>query len=588
MIRRIIGIDFGTSTSVVCYKDYADGHQNGGSEPKHVEFEGSNSVPTLVFVTDKGQKFYGPRAKMKAESRPENLHANFKMGLAEPANSHSYKKSCSLMQDFFGYLYDAYMKQRFLPADTDVVESTYVSYPAKWPYPTREATLAAAERAGFPDVRGLEEPIAAMQFFFSFQTEQMRELMRRKVIASGKTITILLIDMGAGTTDLALYSYVCGRSEGHKVLCTWPPYERKETFGGHELDRRLGAFFAEFLGKNGCRFPERRMNYLIDKCKTWKEWDLSPTLGDAQTIDGEPSFCYQVLDAGERVSPFPKIDREWFERFTADYLPDFPRLINGITSDAIEKGRIIEPEAIDLILLTGGHSRWYFVKEAFCGNGISYTHSRHTNASISIPKVKKEPFRVLQDESPELTVARGLSLSGEPVRFQKVSNNSIWLSFALRNTSIPPIKVLGSGEILPFKDTIYRQADLEKSSFLDEFRRAGGSCLPMVGEDLQSAVQLEAISFEFDPVLVAKILAHLILLPLVPFVLGKRRYKADLLLKIEVDERERYSVVGLLKFGSHGPGIFAVNRDMLREEEKRKLIEEYDAIAQKKETAGDA
>jgi hypothetical protein len=104
----------------------------------------------------------------------------------------------------------------------------------------------------------------------------------------------------------------------------------------------------------------------------------------------------------------------------------------------------------------------------------------------------------------------------------------------------------------------------------------------MVGEDLQSAIELEAISFELDRALVAKILAHLLLLPLVPFVLGKRRYKADLLLKIEVDERERYSVVGLVKFGSHGPGIFAVNRDMLREEEKRKLIEEYDAIAQQK------
>jgi hypothetical protein len=108
-----------------------------------------------------------------------------------------------------------------------------------------------------------------------------------------------------------------------------------------------------------------------------------------------------------------------------------------------------------------------------------------------------------------------------------VSSNSVWLSFALRNTSIPPIKVLRSGEILPFKDTIYKQADLEESSFLDEFRKAGGSCLPMVGEDLQSAIELEAISFELDRALVAKILAHLLLLPLVPFVLGKRRYKAD-------------------------------------------------------------
>ena len=52
------------------------------------------------------------------------------------------------MQDFFGYLYEAYRKQRILPADGDVVESTYVSYPAKWPYQTREATLAAVQESG--------------------------------------------------------------------------------------------------------------------------------------------------------------------------------------------------------------------------------------------------------------------------------------------------------------------------------------------------------------------------------------------------------------------------------------------------------
>ena len=575
-IRRIIGIDFGTSSSVVCFKDYADGAQNAGEEPKHVYFDFQPLVRTLVYTANDGLKSYGAEAGEKGKKRPENLHVNFKMGLADAASSRSYKESCVLMQDFFRYLYAKYMDQRILPHNADIDESTYVSYPSKWPFETKEVTVDAAKRAGFPNVTGLAEPVAAMQFFFSFQTEQMRNLTRRKVIADGKTVTILLLDMGAGTTDLALYKYVCGRPEGHEVLCTWPPFGHKETFGGHELDRRLATFIkTEFIDKNGIRLQEQRMNWLIDMCKTWKEMDLSPTLANGQAITDEPGFCANFIHTHTLHSPFPKLDRPQFEELAKEYLADFPGMIEGVVGDAVRKGKMAGPEEIDLILLTGGHSRWYFVKEILRG---ARTRDDHIASRVDIPLIRNEPFRILQDELPELTVARGLALSGQPIRWKQVSTNNIWLLFAIRDTPIAPIKVQESGEILPFKNVIYRQVNLNESSFLDEFKNARGSCLALVGEDLEKAIPMEAVDFVLDCGLIDKLCTYLLFLPLSLLAILSKKYKADLLLKIEVDERERFSVTGLVTFGSHAPGIFVVNREPPLKDEKMALIKEMALI----------
>jgi hypothetical protein len=258
-----------------------------------------------------------------------------------------------------------------------------------------------------------------------------------------------------------------------------------------------------------------------------------------------------------------------------DYLADFPRMIDGIIGDAVRKSKIIGPEEIDLILLTGGHSRWYFVKEVLCG---SIPHQDRSASRVVIPLIKNEPFRILQDELPELTVARGLALSGQPITFKQVSTNNIWLLFAIRGTPIPPIKVQESGEILPSKNVIYQQVELKESSFLDEFKNARGSCLALVGEDLEKAIATTSADFVLDCALTEKLFTYLLFLPLFPLAIRNKKYKADFLLKIEVDERERFSVIGLVSFGTHAPGIFVVNRKALQKDEKIAFIKEMALI----------
>ena len=81
-IERIIGIDFGTSTSVIRVKRYQDGQPVGDPlEVKQVTFDmGSSMVPTLVQKRNSGETVYfGHDASISHKGT--KTFANFKVSL---------------------------------------------------------------------------------------------------------------------------------------------------------------------------------------------------------------------------------------------------------------------------------------------------------------------------------------------------------------------------------------------------------------------------------------------------------------------------------------------------------------------------
>lgn len=68
------------------------------------------------------------------------------------------------------------------------------------------------------------------------------------------------------------------------------------------------------------------------------------------------------------------IDRKRFEALLKNYLPEFPVLIDGAIKNAG-----IRKEEIDIVMLTRGHSNWYFVRDMLLGKNGS---------PIDLPKVK--------------------------------------------------------------------------------------------------------------------------------------------------------------------------------------------------------
>jgi molecular chaperone DnaK (HSP70) len=195
-VERIIGIDFGTSTSVVKIKTYKDDQPIDAREvADYVRFDNKDSLPTLVYETTDGRYLVGFEAENAAVKGV--LHQNFKLDLISTGLS-IREEAKKYTEIFLKYLFDTYNEQKnYFPACD--LETTYISYPAKWSDELREIMINLVQKVGFKNVKGLDEPTAAIHTVLVQESGKLN-------LNDNDSAYILMIDMGAGTTDLVLSS----------------------------------------------------------------------------------------------------------------------------------------------------------------------------------------------------------------------------------------------------------------------------------------------------------------------------------------------------------------------------------------------
>lgn len=436
-IVRYIGIDFGTSTSVVSYMDYEK--VNGNllrpmyTEPLPVKFDESyTTVPTVIQIP--GRQYnpikkeyveltdmsFGRDALSKLSSHPDLVRQNFKMNLMSE-NEEKRNEARELLTRFFKMLYETYKEQRRFSGNEEPEEYTYVSYPAKWSEENGKLMIEVAAKAGFPNVKGMDEPVAAMRYCLTTETEQIKELRSRGVFVEDNPLNILLIDMGAGTTDLVLYKFTPKNSKESEVevLATYPPAEDPATFGGSEIDEIITNYIKEYLEKNLYKQP-LPYNKLKDICKTWKEKVISPELQNGKSIDDLPSDLIYVISylMREDAEDFPGIDKSKLGELLKDYMPVFTDMLSKV----IEKANVSAGD-IDLVIVTGGHSQWYFVKEILLGRWVpGLNGSEGSPIGISLKKIIDEPWRIIATPYPQQVVSHGLAMAGKEIQYKKKSD----------------------------------------------------------------------------------------------------------------------------------------------------------------------
>ena len=113
-VERIIGVDFGTTTSVIRVKRYDNGHPLDGRESKQeVIFNGDRPmVPTLIQRTDKGT-YYGYDAMVSQKG--QTLFRNFKVDLENP-DPVRRQEARTLTEEFFVYMAKEYRSQSVNPS----------------------------------------------------------------------------------------------------------------------------------------------------------------------------------------------------------------------------------------------------------------------------------------------------------------------------------------------------------------------------------------------------------------------------------------------------------------------------------------
>ena len=472
MATRIIGIDFGTSTTVVRVHNVG-----AGNRIVPVAINGQRTIPSIAFqAKDSTEMYYGYDAQGKYDSNAEGtLYANFKMDLISDDET-KREQAEGLIRGFMHYVYNQYQSllnaETFDPADEVKV---YVSHPAKWNSYARTLMKQSVVNAGFcreENIALKDEPTAAL---LAVIHEKNEELKQAGMMHEGHKYKALMVDMGAGTTDIVLCTYqvVNGRVEIDDIF-TYPSINTPGLCGGREIDDAIISEAEKFVNrmqKNPSVSGANVINRLRRRVRIWKEKTVSDVLRDGTLLpepdeisgfrDGMKDFGATVENESERFT----ITRKYFETFTEGHWMQWAQLLGGAFDEVrSEQYHNLEcpksPEEVELLIITGGHSKWYVVSEYLLGK-----RGYIDLPSINFAQIRQQPFRLVQSADPQETVAVGLCHLDEDVVGTIAASNDVSISFTCEGEYLGACDLIKKGVPLPFEKTDFEIENTIKGNF---------------------------------------------------------------------------------------------------------------------------
>jgi molecular chaperone DnaK (HSP70) len=216
MAKTFVGIDLGTTNSVVAYR-------NAYGRPEVIaNREGQNITPSVVYFGS-DPPAVGQEAKEWARLGNDEIASFFKPHMGNPL----------YQLRFHGRDYDATalsaLVLRRLKQDAEAklgqeVDRAVITVPAYFADPQRKATIEAGRAAGLEVLRIINEPTAAA-LAYGLQK-------------AGTTETVLIYDLGGGTFDVTVARIT---PEEIAVLSTAGDHD----LGGKNWDDRIATYLAE-------------------------------------------------------------------------------------------------------------------------------------------------------------------------------------------------------------------------------------------------------------------------------------------------------------------------------------------------------
>ncbi len=340
MARKIIGIDLGTTNSVVSFME--------GGTPKVIpNQEGANTTPSIVAFTKDGERLVGAIAKRQAVTNPENTIFSAKRFIGKKFNDISAADrkmvpynivegkngdACIEVKDrqYSPEEIAAAVLQKLKQAAEDYlgekVTEAVVTVPAYFNDAQRQATQNAGKIAGLDIKRIINEPTAAaLAYGLDKKSNEI----------------IAVFDFGGGTFDVSVLEV------GDGVV------EVKSTNG----DTMLG----------GDNIDEVIMNYLIDAFKKEQGVDLKndkmalQRLKEAaekakielsSALETEINLPYITADATGPKHLVVKLSRAKFENLCDDIFKKLFEPCKKALADAN-----LQASSIDEVILVGGSIR---------------------------------------------------------------------------------------------------------------------------------------------------------------------------------------------------------------------------------------
>jgi len=349
-MSKVIGIDLGTTNSCVAIME--------GSTVKVIHSqEGRNVVPSIVALTESGERLVGDGAKRQAVTNPENTLFAIKRLIGRNFTDPMVKKDMGLVPykivkadngdawvESRGEKYSPSQISAFILTKMKEVAEAYLSekvtqavitVPAYFNDAQRQATKDAGRIAGLEVLRIINEPTAAaLAYGLDKDTKK------------GKTIAVY--DLGGGTFDVSVLEIEDGVFE---VKAT-----NGDTFlGGEDFDMRIIDFLAdEFKREQGIdlrgdKLALQRLKEAAEKAKI--------ELSNSMQTDVNLPFITADQNGPKHLNI--KLTRTKLESLVEDLIAKTMEPCKNALKDAG-----IQASQIDEVILVGGMTRMPKVIEA--------------------------------------------------------------------------------------------------------------------------------------------------------------------------------------------------------------------------------
>ena len=321
-MSKVVGIDFGTTNSVVAVKE-------GDNVVVIPNAEGSRLTPSVVAFTKDGERLVGQLAKRQAIINPERTVLSIKRKMGS-----DYKVKID-EREYTPQEIAAMILQKLKNDAEDYlgeeIKQAVITVPAYFTDAQRQATKDAGKIAGLDVLRIINEPTAAC---LAYGTEK------------GGEFKVLVFDLGGGTFDVSILDI----GEGvYEVMAT----SGDNHLGGDDWDQRLVDWMIEeFKRREGIdlgrdKMAVQRLREAAEKAKI----ELSSM---SETMISLP---FITADQNGPKHLELEITRAKFEEMTADLLD---RIVGPVQRALSDAG--LTSAEIDKILLVGGATRMPMVQ----------------------------------------------------------------------------------------------------------------------------------------------------------------------------------------------------------------------------------
>ena len=392
-MARAVGIDLGTTNSVVCVLE-------GGEPTVIANAEGARTTPSIVAFAKNGEVLVGEVAKRQAVTNTDRTIRSVKRhmgtnwnvdidGKKYRAQEISARTLMKLKRDAEAYL-------------GETITDAVITVPAYFDDAQRQATKEAGEIAGLNVLRIINEPTAAALAYGLDKANHEQ--------------TILVFDLGGGTFDVSLLDIGDGVVE---VKAT----NGDNHLGGDDWDSKIiNHLVAQFKNANNVdlskdKMAMQRLQESAEKAKI----ELS------QSMQTSINLPYITASADGPLHLDETLTRAQFEQLTADLVDRARKPFEQVIKDAG-----VSVDKIDHIVMVGGSTRMPMIVELV----KKLTGGREPNKGVN-PDEVVAVGAALQAGVLKGEVKDVLLLDVTPLTLGIETKGGIMAKIIERNTTIP-------------------------------------------------------------------------------------------------------------------------------------------------------